>query len=115
MTRQRSQLAPAAFCPVRDLLAELLDRWCLLVLFHLEREGRSRFSALRTAIPDVSPRMLSLRLRQLEAAGVVARFTFAEVPPRVEYKLTPSGEALVEALKSVEAWAQQQGGRVRTR
>jgi len=113
MTRQRSRHAPAIFCPVRDVLAGLLDRWCLLVLFHLAREGRTRFSALEGAIPDVSPRMLSLRLQELQAAGVVARFVFGEVPPRIEYKLTPSGLALVDALKGVEAWALEQQVRER--
>lgn len=105
MTRQRSPQASAPFCPVRDVLAEVVDRWSLLVLLLLGRRGRCRFTGLRTEIPDISPRMLALTLKRLQAHDVVARFAFAEVPPRVEYKLTPRGEALVVVLEGLEAWA----------
>jgi DNA-binding HxlR family transcriptional regulator len=109
VTRQRSPAAPAAFCPVRDVLAGVLDRWSMLVVLTLHEEGRCRFGGLRERVPDVSPRMLSISLQRLQSARVVVRLSYAEAPPRVEYKLTPSGAALAQVLESAQAWAVKHG------
>jgi DNA-binding HxlR family transcriptional regulator len=67
--------------------------------------GPQRFSELSHAIPQISDRLLSIRLRELEGAGIVARRVHDEPPVRVEYELTPKGSALEPALTSLRAWA----------
>jgi len=83
-----------------------------IVLFHL-LHGTKRFSALARAIPNVTQRMLTLQLRELEEAGIVARTVYAEVPPRVDYALTDLGRSLQPVLTAMRDWgmdyAQSQG------
>jgi DNA-binding HxlR family transcriptional regulator len=81
-------------------------KWTLLVIRDLS-EGRSRFCELERSLAGISPRTLSLRLRALEEEGIVARRTFAEVPPRVEYTLTEKGRALVPIVDSMRAYGTQ--------
>lgn len=81
-------------------------RWTgavIQLLFH----GRMRFAELRAAIPDISDRMLSERLRELEEEGIVARTVIPETPVRVEYELTEKGRALEQALAAVGKWAER--------
>ena len=81
-------------------------RWTgavIQLLFH----GRMRFAELRNAIPDISDRMLSERLRELEAEGIVARIVVPDTPVRVEYELTEKGRALEHALSAVGKWAER--------
>jgi DNA-binding HxlR family transcriptional regulator len=81
-------------------------RWTGAVISLLLR-GQARYCALREAVPDISDRMLSERLRELEAAGIVERIVLPEPPVRVEYKLTPKGEALEPTLKALGKWAER--------
>ena len=69
--------------------------------------GRMRFAELRAAIPEISDRMLSERLRELEREGIVARIVVPETPVRVEYELTEKGRALEHALAAVGKWAER--------
>ncbi|RDV03991.1 winged helix-turn-helix transcriptional regulator [Undibacter mobilis] len=85
----------------------LEGRWKILILFHLFNGTVMRFSELERAIPDVSQKMLTQQLRQLESDGIVMRVVHAEVPPRVEYRLTEWGETLCPALDSLLAWAER--------
>jgi DNA-binding HxlR family transcriptional regulator len=81
-------------------------RWTgavIQLLFH----GRMRFAELRAAIPDISDRMLSERLRELEMEGIVERSVIPETPVRVEYELTEKGRALEQALAAVGKWAER--------
>ncbi|HEU5141822.1 MAG TPA: helix-turn-helix domain-containing protein, partial [Solirubrobacterales bacterium] len=70
-------------------------------------EGRSRFCELERSLEGISPRTLSLRLRALEEEGIVARHTFPEVPPRVEYALTEKGEALVPLIEDMRRYGRR--------
>jgi len=72
-------------------------------------QGRARYCVLREAIPEISDRMLSERLRELEAEGIVARIVVPEVPVRVDYELTEKGRALEPAFSAIAAWATQWG------
>src|SRR5437763_4736450 len=81
-------------CPVCRTAEIVCGKWTLLVIRDLA-DGRSRFCELERSLQGISPRTLSLRLRALEEEGIVERQTFPEVPPRVEYSLTPKGRALV--------------------
>src|SRR6185295_2306599 len=81
-------------------------RWTgavIQLLFH----GRMRFAELRAAVPDISDRMLSERLRELETEGIVARIVIPETPVRVEYELTEKGRALEQALCALGRWAER--------
>ena len=82
------------------------SRWTGAVI-QLLLQGRMRFAELRDAIPDISDRMLSERLRELESEGIVERFVIPETPVRVEYKLTDKGRALEQPLAAVGKWAER--------
>jgi DNA-binding HxlR family transcriptional regulator len=81
-------------------------RWTGAVI-RLLLTDRMRFAELRGAIPDISDRMLSERLRELESEGIVARIVVPETPVRVEYELTEKGRALDQALGAVGRWAER--------
>ena len=87
-------------CPVCNTAEIISGKWTLLVIRDLA-EGCSRFCELERSLEGISPRTLSLRLRALEAEGIVERRTYPEVPPRVEYRLTPKGEALVPLIEEM--------------
>jgi len=89
--------------PIREMLDRVGDKWSLLVIGVL-REGPLRFGLLRENVPGISQRMLTLTLRKLERDGMVGRQAFAEVPPRVEYRLTPMGETLIEPVMGLVRW-----------
>jgi DNA-binding HxlR family transcriptional regulator len=99
------RIKPDVVCPVYQRAVELIGRrWTGVVLFAL-LDGASRFSDIRDAIPDISDRMLSERLKEMEADGIVEREVIPEKPVRVEYRLTEKGYALREVVASISAWA----------
>lgn len=90
-------------CAVEAFLDVLGGRWKGMILFHL-LPGTRRFGELRKLLPHVTQRMLTKQLRELEKDGIVARKVYAEVPPRVEYKLTPLGQKLSPILAQMANW-----------
>lgn len=95
-----------AMCPSRDLLELLAEKWALLVIFRLHVKSH-RTAELRRAIGGVSEKMLIQTLRKLERYGLVSRYDFGEVPPRVEYQLTELGLSLAAPVRQVENWVSQ--------
>lgn len=93
-------------CPVCATADIICGRWTILVIRDLA-EGRSRFCELERSLSGISPRTLSLRLRALEAEGIVERNTFPEVPSRVEYSLTPKGEAIVPLIEDMRRYGRE--------
>ena len=93
-------------CPVCQTAEIISGKWTLLIIRDLA-EGSRRFCELERSLEGISPRTLSLRLRSLEAEGVIERRTYAEVPPRVEYDLTPKGRALVPMIEHMRSYGQQ--------
>ena len=93
---------------IEHAIRMLEGRWKLLILFHLFGGKTLRFSDLERAIPRVSQKMLSQQLRQLERDGILTRIVHPEVPPKVEYHLTPWGQSLCPALDQLLTWAEQQ-------
>lgn len=79
--------------------------WKPVLVFHL-LDGRVRFNALCRLTPNATPRMVTLQLRELEADGVIRRIVYPEVPPRVEYELTPFGRTLEPVLISLRDWGE---------
>jgi DNA-binding HxlR family transcriptional regulator len=94
-------------CPVRDIIARISDKWSMLTIYALGGYGTLRFNEIKKLIGDVSQRMLTVTLRNLETDGLVERKVFPEVPPRVEYSLTPLGFSLLEQLVQLGGWAEQ--------
>jgi DNA-binding HxlR family transcriptional regulator len=90
-------------CYVERALAILGGKWTILLVHDL-MDGPKRFGELRRQIPEASAKMLTMRLRELERAGVVEREAFPEVPPHVEYRLTPKGTALRDAIEGLRVW-----------
>ena len=95
------------FCPNYHRAVELIGRRWTGAIVRMLLPGRRRFNELRGGIPDISDRMLSERLRELEAEGVVARIVVPETPVRVEYELTSKGRALEDVVIAIGRWAEQ--------
>ncbi|WP_022722028.1 winged helix-turn-helix transcriptional regulator [Rhodopseudomonas sp. B29] len=93
---------------MHHVLGVLAGKWKREILLTLVR-GKQRFGALRRAIPGVTQHMLTTQLRDLEANGLVKRTVYAEIPPRVEYEMTPSAEALRPVFEELFKWAQEHG------
>jgi DNA-binding HxlR family transcriptional regulator len=93
-------------CPVCATADIICGKWTILVIRDLAK-SRSRFCELERSLAGISPRTLSLRLRGLEEQGIVARHTFPEVPPRVEYSLTAKGEALVPLIDAMRTYGSE--------
>jgi DNA-binding HxlR family transcriptional regulator len=93
-------------CPLRELLSRLGDKWSVLLILTLARmpEERARFSELKRSLPDISQRMLTATLRNLERDGLISREMFAEVPPRVEYQLTELGVSILNPMRDIVNW-----------
>ncbi|MFD8500743.1 winged helix-turn-helix transcriptional regulator [Amycolatopsis sp. NPDC059657] len=91
-------------CGVARFLTLLNGPWATLIVREL-LPGPRRFTELRDALPGISPHTLTSRLRQFETYGIVTRTAYPEIPPRVEYRLTPVGEGLREVLEAMGAWA----------
>src|ERR687897_2279088 len=93
-------------CPVCKTAEVVCGKWTLLLIRDLA-EGSARFCELERSPEGISPRTLSLRLRALEEEGIVARHTFPEVPPRVEYALTEKGRALVPLIEDMRKYGKR--------
>jgi DNA-binding HxlR family transcriptional regulator len=91
---------------VHEILGRVADKWTLLVIDALEGQAETRFGQLAARVPGISQKMLTKTLRQLERDGLVARRVHAEVPPRVDYRLTPLGASLGEAVCGVWLWVE---------
>lgn len=78
-------------------------KWKGIVIYHLFK-GPKRFSELKKLLPEITQRMLTLQLRELEKDNIVSRKVFAEVPPKVEYSLTEIGKQLNTAFHEINAW-----------
>ena len=99
--RKRQNFPASADCPIRNVLARLGEKWPMLVLVTLHANGTMRFGEIRTAIGYISQRMLTVTLRTLVEDGLVGRTAYPEVPPRVEYRLTPTGLSLMPHIDSL--------------
>lgn len=93
-------------CEVRQILDRIAGKWSLLVISLLERRTM-RFGELGREIDGISKRMLTVTLRNLERDGLIYRTVYAEVPPRVEYRLSPLGCSLLATIQSLVRWTEE--------
>ena len=105
--------AYAADCPSRKVLDMIGNKWASLIIFLLENEPK-RFSELERVIDGISHKMLTQTLRELERSGLVNRTIFPQIPPRVEYELTPLGKSLVEPINRLLIWSYEHVDEVTT-
>ena len=93
-------------CPVRNVLSRIGEKWPMLIMLTLDATGKPmRYSDLQRAIPDISQKMLTQHLRDLEADGFIRRTVYAEVPPRVEYSFTDRARSLMPLLNNLVKWS----------
>lgn len=92
-------------CPIHDFLNHFATKWSMLVILNLGYAGKPRFSELKRKVTGISQRMLTVTLRSLEEDGLISRQLYAEIPPRVEYELTPLGRSLLDVMMSLGEWA----------
>lgn len=92
-------------CPVEAALDLIGGKWKSIILFRVLEETR-RFNELRRLLPGLTQRMLTNQLRELERDGLIARKVYAEVPPKVEYSITPFGKTLEPVLSALKQWAE---------
>ncbi len=102
-THRPRRAAGRTGCAVEATLSVIGGVWKPVLLFHL-LGGTLRFNALCRLTPSATPRMVTLQLRELEADGIVRRTVYPEVPPKVEYALTPLGRTLEPVLLSMREW-----------
>jgi DNA-binding HxlR family transcriptional regulator len=93
-------------CPIRNVVAQIGDKWSILILFSLV-DGPDRFNSLKTRIEGISQRMLTQTLRDMERDGYVERTVYPQVPVKVEYELTDMGQGLAKAVWGLVSWADE--------
>jgi DNA-binding HxlR family transcriptional regulator len=97
-------------CPVDYAFQKIGGKYKARILWHLNT-GTKRYGEIKKLLPDVTPKMLTQVLRELEGDQLIRRHVYLEVPPRVEYSLESSGEAMIPAIKLFSTWAISQMGR----
>ena len=90
-------------CSVEATVSLIDGKWKCVILFHLV-QGTVRFNELRRRLPGITQRMLTNQLRELEADGLIVRTVYAEVPPKVEYSLSPLGQTMRPVLGALKLW-----------
>lgn len=103
MNRNEEYLETLPACPVETTLTLIGNKWCVLILRDL-MAGTKRFSELQRSVGHISQKVLTTQLRKMEQEGLLTRTVYAEVPPRVEYALTPLGRSLDPILDALKEW-----------
>lgn len=103
------ETAPASNCGVIICMQMLDSKWKPIILFKISK-GTNRFTKLLTVVEGINRQMLSKQLRSLEKSGILERKTFPEIPPRVEYSITPLGKSLLPVVQSMQRWGDKQTG-----
>jgi DNA-binding HxlR family transcriptional regulator len=112
VNRMKRDYANPSLCPVRNVLDQLGDKWSVLIISALA-ERPYRFGELKREIGDISQRMLTQTLRDLQADGLIERTVFPTTPPSVEYRLSPLGKSFLTPLAAMVDWAFSNFGTIR--
>ncbi|MFT6368964.1 MAG: DNA-binding HxlR family transcriptional regulator [Maribacter sp.] len=110
------KIVPVATCGVAMCMKMLDSKWKPIILFRIFK-GVNRFTILLKEVDGINRQMLSKQLKSLEKSGILERKTFPEIPPRVEYSLTPFGKSLLPVFRSMQRWGdnQQMTGKTETK
>ena len=100
-------------CPVRITMDIIGGKWKVVILYYIKNIGVCRFGELQRYIPQITKKMLTQQLRELERDGIVDRKVYQQVPPRVDYSLTKSGETLEPILQSMADWGEAHRAKTR--
>lgn len=98
-------------CPVEITLGVISGRWKVMIIHQL-LEGTKRFNQLHRELSGITHRTLTKQLREMEANGLIVRHDYGEIPPRVEYSLSPLGMTLKDILMAMHVWAEKHGHKV---
>jgi len=101
---KKAEIGNLSACPVRGVLDQIGDKWSTLIILTLA-ERAHRFGELRRTIPDISQRMLTQTLRDLQRDGLILRTVYPTVPPSVDYRLTKLGVSLMDPLEHLVQWS----------
>lgn len=114
LVTRREPLPQSGFadCPIRDVLDRIGDKWSFLLVLRLAKQPH-RFGELRRQVPDISQRMLTQTLRDLQRDGLVDRTVFATTPPSVEYALSELGVSFLVPMRGLVDWAERNHDRIR--
>ncbi|MDI1255870.1 MAG: helix-turn-helix domain-containing protein [Flavobacterium sp.] len=102
----------SALCPVKDVLSTVGDKWSVFVMVTLGKNKTMRFNELKHAIGGISQKMLTVTLREMESFGLLSREIFPQIPPKVEYTITPMGEEFLRHLVVMLEWACANSGKI---
>lgn len=102
-------MAKQVGCPTEVTLHLIAGRWKVMVIYWL-LQGERRFNQLHRDLAGITHRTLAKQLREMEASGLVERHDYGEIPPRVDYRLTPLGRSLQPVLLAMHVWAERHGG-----
>lgn len=91
-------------CPIRNIISRFSGKWSILILCVLAENETTRFNEIMKAIPDISPKVLTETLKNLESDGLLSRKLYAEIPPRTEYSLTDMGKSLMPLISNLISW-----------
>ena len=94
------------FCPVETTLSLLSGKWKVMIIYYLLK-GTARFNQLQRDLGNITHRTLSKQLKEMEEDGLVIRTDYGEIPPRVEYALSPLGQSLSPVLKAMHTWGEK--------
>ncbi|OGR11415.1 MAG: HxlR family transcriptional regulator [Desulfobacterales bacterium RIFOXYA12_FULL_46_15] len=103
------------YCAVELTLQVIGGKWKPIILYHLFNDGIRRFGELKQAMPNITQKMLTQQLRELEQDGLVNRHVYAEVPPKVEYSLSEFGLTILPVLQSLSQWGRAFEQRIQNR
>lgn len=94
------------YCMISDALDVIVGKWKTLILMNLMETSPLRFNEIRKRLPEITQKMLTKQLRELEAEDIIKRTVYPEVPPKVEYSITKHGESLFPILNAMHEWGQ---------
>ncbi|MBP2643968.1 MAG: hxlR 2 [Firmicutes bacterium] len=106
MSQKGEQANKKCFCPIESIFEIIGRKWTLLILCEIATSTK-RFGQLQKSLKGISPKTLSSRLQELEQIGIISKKVYPEVPPRVEYALTPQGESLKAIILSLDEWGKE--------
>ncbi|WP_419786298.1 winged helix-turn-helix transcriptional regulator [Pseudodesulfovibrio sp.] len=100
------------YCNVELTLQIIGGKWKPIIIYRLSRDGTLRFSDIKRSIPNITQKMLTQQLRELEADAVVHREVYAQVPPKVEYSLTALGKSVMPVIEALGSWGEEYKARL---